>query len=277
MALYGKNPKDALEIKEFTDFVYETRGINLNAYRQSFLWRRLRLRLSVTGSKDCSQYIRYIKDNPKEFDLLLDSISINTSEFFRDPAVFNRLKTDVLEKLIKEKEATGNKTLRIWSAGCSKGQEAYSLAILIKEVLRDRTDFTVRLWAADIDNDALEKARQAQYELNELKGVNKEIVEKYFISVYNGCYKLTDEIRKMVKFERLNITSDAGPKCLDLILCRYLMIYLNKPQQAELFGKFNQLLKRSGYLVLGLVENIWDTDLFAPVYLRQKIYQKQGG
>lgn len=262
------------ELKKITDFIFAAKGVDLSSYRQSFVYRRLWTRMAAQRSVCYDTYFNLLKNSPDELDKLLDAISINVSEFFRNPDVFEAFRKTVLSELLQRKERLGNKTIRVWSAGCAIGQETYSLAILIKEELEGRERFTVRIWGTDVDKDALEIAKKAEYGSALLKNVSKEILEKYFVSGYNGLYKLKDEIKRMVSFEQHNLITEPALKHMDIVFCRNMMIYLTRQQQETLFDKFYNSLNHKGYLVIGQVEVAWNKNLFKPVNLRSRIYQK---
>lgn len=264
------------DLKRVLDFIHQQKGIDLSSYRQNFILRRLRFRINATNSENGFGYINLIKKNSDEFNRFLDTLAINVTEFFRDPDVFAVFRKVALSEIIKRKESTNNRVVRAWSAGCASGEETYSLAILIKEEVLEKENFLVRIWGTDIDNEALGEARKAEYEASRLKEVDKKRLEEYFIPLSNGSYRLKEEIRRMVRFDQHNLISDLPLKFMDIILCRNVMIYLSHHQQEILFKKFNQSLNPKGYLVIGKVETIWSDlrDLFIPVELRQKIYQK---
>lgn len=270
----NKAQSDEDGLKKILDYIHEYKGLDLSSYRANFLYRRLRLRIFSTKAKDYSEYITLLKNSPEEYNNFLDALSINVTEFFRDPDVFEAVKKVVLPELIARKEAQGNLSLRVWSSACASGEEPYSIAILIRQALKEKGNFLVRIWASDIDNDALQKAKKAEYPAQELKNIDSEIIKKYFISSSNNCYRPSDEIRQMVKFQTHNLFQRFPFKCLDVIFCRNVLIYLDRRQTKELFHTFSQLLNPGGYLVLGKVETLWDRDLFVPVDLRTKIYQK---
>ena len=291
----NRNLADERRLKKILDFIHKWKGLDLTSYRQNFLFRRLRLRLLNTKVKDELEYIALLEKGPEEFNLFLDALSINVTEFFRDPDVFSAFSRCALPELISRKDSLGNKTLRIWSSACANGEEAYSLAILIKEGLKERNDFLLRILATDIDNHALEKAKKGEYKAGELKNIDRQMLKKYFTPmdpvrdtkqltgsaiVSNGVddnyYRVNDQIRQAVKFQQHNLFNEPPFKCLDVIFCRNVLIYLNRQQIKELFNKFNRSLNPGGYLVLGKVENVWERDLFVPVELKTKIYQKAG-
>lgn len=263
-------------LKKIIDFIRQHKGIDLSQYREGFAFRRLRLRLQAVKCQSYLDYIKLLREEPEEFNRFLDNLSINVTEFFRDSEVFEAFKKILVSEIIPGKEASGHKTLRVWSAGCASGEETYSLAMLIKESLRAKTGFTVKIWGTDIDNDALEKAGKGEYKLDEkLKNIDKRILDKYFIpgGETDTC-RVQDEIKQMVKFEQCNLNRDPSFNYLDAIFCRNVMIYLSHQQKNELFERFHRLLNPRGYLVLSKVETLWEKKLFETVLPKEKIYRK---
>jgi len=254
--------------------INKLRGIDLCQYRRNFVYRHLNFRLQETGLNNHLDYINFIKENPKEIDNFLDALSINVTHFFRDPEVFGIFKEKVLKELLERKKNTERGLIRVWSAGCASGQEAYSLAIMFNEALGGNAECVLRIWATDVDSDALERAKKAEYESKDLKEIDKKLLEKYFEPVYNNRYGLNPEIKRMVRFDKHNLITDEGLKFMDVIFCRNVMIYFNRQQQQVLLNKFYNSLNAKGYLVTAKVESIWDKDCFVPIDPLQKIYQK---
>lgn len=193
----AKEPSDQ-GLNKILDFIHKCKGLDLSSYRQSFLYRRLRLRIFSTKARGCLEYIALLKNNPEEYANFLDALSINVTEFFRDPDVFEAVKKVVLPQLITRKKAQNNLSLRIWSSACASGEEPYSIAILIKQSLGEKSNFLVRIWASDIDRHALQNAKKAEYPAKELKNLDSKIIKKYFISCGNNCCQPSDEDRKSV-------------------------------------------------------------------------------
>lgn len=267
---------DESGLKKILEFIRERKGVDLGSYRRNFLLRRLRLRMSAVKAKGYLEYVRLLEKNPDEFNLFLDELSINVTEFFRDPDVFSAFRDLVLSEIIQKKLASGSRSLRIWSSACATGEEPYSIAILAKEALKDKTDFTVRILASDVDAQALEKAAKGEYEARALQRIDPAVLKKYFVPLGAARYRVREDIRKMVRFRAHNIFHEPPFKCLDIIFCRNIIIYLNRALTKELFATFSRLLVPGGYLVLGKVETLWERDLFVPVDLKAKIYQKAG-
>jgi len=234
--------------------------------------------MNVTHMSNYQDYIHLLVKDKDEFSRFLDALSINVSKFFRDKEVFDTFRKVALADIIQRKKKTNQRTIRVWSAGCAYGEEAYSLAILIKEEQKSRQeDFVIKIQATDVDSDALEKAKIAEYEASSLKEVNKYQLDNYFVPLDNGTYKLKDEIKQMVLFAKHNLISDPSLRFMDVIFCRNVLIYIKRQQQEALFKKFNEALNQKGYLVIGKVEILWDYlgSAFTTVDVSQRIYQKQ--
>ena len=257
--------------------VQRLKGIDLSSYRQKFLLRRLNYRIIKTKSESIFDYLNLLKKDSAEFNQLLNALAINVSEFFRDPEVFNYFRKNCLRELINRKELHRAKVVRMWSAGCAEGQEAYSLAIQLKEELSKKYNFFVKIWGTDIDKDTLQGAKKAEYDSRSLKEIDKLLLDKYFSCLPNGLFRVKEEIRQMVKFCQCDLLNDAPLKYMDVIFCRNVMIYLTRQQQGMLLSKFHNSLSSNGYLVIGKAESIWGnlSDMFIQVSGRQKIFQKK--
>jgi len=254
------------ELNAFLCSLEKFKGVDLSSYRENFLQRRLRSRMIATKSESLFHYLRILKKEPDEYKRFLGALSINVTEFFRDPDVFDLFRKNCLKDVIEKKEACRHEIIRIWSAACASGEEAYSLAIIITEELKTKIDnFKIRIWGTDIDKDALEDAKKAEYGLRSLKEVGSETL--------NRCFTNTE----IVKFTQHNLITDAPLKYLDVIFCRNVMIYLRRQQQEKIFENFYNALNPKGYLVIGKVESILGApkDLFIPVDLNKKIFQKR--
>jgi len=240
------------------EFVKEKRAIDFSAYKPGTIKRRIDLRLLDTGMPDCNAYYRHLSADPAEIDLLLNALTINVSRFFRNPLVFEILKEQILPTLIDTSPPGG---LRIWCAGCARGEEAYSIAILLKEI-SPAVAATVPAFilATDIDRSALTFAASASYRDEALTEVKKAVLEKYFIAENNG-YRLTEEIRSMVTFAWHDLATSQPPKegifsNYHLILCRNTLIYF-KPELSERTMEFlSGVLADGGCLVLGEAEAV---------------------
>lgn len=240
------------------EFVKEKRSIDFRAYKPGTLKRRIDLRLLQTGMPDYDAYSRHLSADPAEIDLLLDALTINVSRFFRNPLIFEVLKEHVLRELI---DTTPTGGLRIWCAGCARGEEAYSIAILLKEISPAITaTVPAFILATDIDRPALAFAASASYRDEALAEVKKTVLEKYFVAENNG-YRLTEEIRSMVTFGWHDLAASQPPKegifsNYHLILCRNTLIYFNRELGERTMEFLSGVLAAGGCLVLGEAEAI---------------------
>lgn len=255
--------------------IFKERGLDLSQYREKCLKRRIDVRLRATGMHSYLEYMAVLKKDPSEYDRLLDALTINVTNFFRDKSAYRIIEDSVIPELVSSKKKYRKKIIRVWSAGCASGEEPYSMAILFHEILGNKiNDFLISIHATDIDKPCLEKAKTAEYEAGAFSGVDEKILRLYFKRDLK--YRLKEEIRQMVKFKRHNLISDRPLACLDIILCRNVLIYFSRGLQMRLFGKFCKGLNKGGYLILGKAESLSEVsaELFRPVNIRERIYQK---
>ena len=272
----NKSLIDELTLKKITDFIFQQKELDLESYRKNFLIRRLSLRLQATKSESAQEYLKLLREDPREINQFLDHLSINVTEFFRDPDVFEAFRKTALRDILARKQGACRRVLRIWSAGCASGQEAYSLAIIAALELGEKSDLRVKIWGTDIDEAALEEAGKGEYEAQSLQKIDKRLLAKYFIPIDNNSYRISDKIRQMVEFKKCNLADEPPFKLLDAIFCRNVMIYLSRPQKDDLFSRFHFLLNPGGYLVLSKVETLWEKNRFQTILPKEKIYQKIG-
>ncbi|AMQ17804.1 CheR family methyltransferase [Thermococcus peptonophilus] len=250
-----------------------------NAYKDSYLLRRIRARMRKLGINDFMEYYRIIKKNKQELDDLLLTVAINVTEFFRDPIVWKTIERKVLPELIEYKRKHYDTTIRIWSAACSTGQEPYSIAMLFSEFLGDDLKrYRLKILATDIDREALNTAIRGVYpkEIVE-KSVPKSLIQKYFLPM-GDHYRISPQIRRYVEFRRFNLLSDRYPRGFDMIFIRNVLIYMTKEAQESVFRKLYDSLEDHGYLVLGKTETILGSaarlfklyDLVARIYVKRK-------
>jgi chemotaxis methyl-accepting protein methylase len=264
-------------LKALLEQIRQDRGLDLGSYKPSFLQRRLAVRLRARGCPDYGAYRNLLRRDPEEYGPLLDTLSINLSRFFRDGATFQALEARFLPELIQT--CAARQRLRAWSAGCSAGEEPYSLALLLREVLGPEwPHWRVEILASDIDEKALARARAGRYPPTSFQGIDARYqpwIERYFVP--GPQHELAAGIRALVSFHELDLTRDAVPANLDLILCRNVLIYFDREQQERLYCSFHQALRADGLLVLGKTEMLpmsWSQQ-FLPVDLREHIYRKR--
>jgi chemotaxis protein methyltransferase CheR len=254
-----------------------SRGLNWASYKDDFLKRRLEGRMHLRGLPSYLDYAHYLDKNPSEFDDLLDALTINVSEFFRDPSVWHSLQKEFLPSAIRNKIETGERKLRIWSAGCADGEEPYTLALVVLETLSyNRGNFQVEIIGTDLDLASLDRARKGIYPPQRLRLVSKSILQRYFTPCDGGNFMLSEDVRKLVTFMLHDLSMPQPGSRFDVISCRNVIIYFSKELQQTLFRSFWNALVPGGYLILGKVESILgeSSKLFRCVDLPERIYRK---
>lgn len=262
------------EMKMIKEQVLSSMGLDLSYFKAAFLERRINVRMKVLNITSGSEYAQLISNNSNEITSLYDSLSINVTRFYRDKKVWNSFSNLVIPKLVNETSL--NETIRIWSCGCATGEEAYSLAIMFNEALKDKS-INFNVLATDINTNALEKARIGQYDLDNIKNLEPQLILKYFKKTQNEKYQLNQEIMNKVKFNLGDIVTFPA-KYLDVIFCRNLLIYYGKDAQNLIYKKFLNVLKDNRFLVLGMDETLWGHPLaksFHAIQPRERIYQKK--
>lgn len=249
----------------------QSSGIDFTYYKRSTVLRRIERRLMVTHSSSLAEYADILEDNSNEVDILSKEILIGVTSFFRDPEFFETLKNKVIRTIVEN--SSPNEPIRVWSAGCSTGEEAYSVAILFREVFDDidmKRD--VKIFATDIDARAIEKAGKGIFPESIIEDVSNERLARFFIK-RDDNYHISKEIRQMVIFAPHNMLSDPPFGKLDLVICRNVLIYFQPILQRNLFAIFHSALKNGGFLFLGKSETANEyPNVFQPVCPREKIY-----
>ncbi len=237
------------------------RGFNCDYYKESVLERRIRNRMRRANINSFIEYayIEYaelLDRDEEEYNTLIDTLTVNVTEFFRDPSAFKILKNTVIPSIISNKDTQGRKVISVWSAGCASGEEPYSVAILFREFLGDKIEgYHFHINATDIDATVLEKAKAGVYSESQLKNVNSLYLRKYFTKEGN-MYRISDDIKKFVRLRKHDLISGMDLKYFDLILCRNVMIYFSRETQEEIFMRFLHALNPSGYLMIGKTETL---------------------
>lgn len=234
--------------------------------------------MRARGARDYNAYADLLRSDPLEYEELMRDLTINVTHFFRDEAVFRALEDEVLPLIIYHKVKSGGSSIRIWSAGCSSGEEPYSLAILMRELLEEEFDnFSVTIVASDIDEGVLEKAKKGQYLPRQVVNVPPPYLARHF-TIDDGMYQISPEIRDMVQFRNIDLFTATAGSHFDMILCRNVVIYFTRDMQEKLYMKFHRSLRPGGYLVMGNTETLAGeaATLFNPTHSRERIYQKEG-
>lgn len=250
-------------------------GIDFTNYKRTTVLRRIERRMVVTHSKSLAEYVNLLEADTEEVRVLVKEILIGVTNFFRDPSFFEKLKYNVIYPIVEH--ADEKEPIRVWSAGCSTGEEAYSIAILFHEVLEElNAQRDIKIFATDVDTKAIEQAGKGVFSENILDDVSSERLAKYF-SKKNEQYHISKEIRRMIIFAPHNMLSDPPFGKLDLISCRNVMIYFQPVLQKSLFAIFHSALKKGGYLFLGKSETAGEySNVFQVLCGAEKIYVHKG-
>ncbi|MCD6406591.1 protein-glutamate O-methyltransferase CheR [Candidatus Aerophobetes bacterium] len=241
-------------------------GINLDAYKPRQMRRRIKELSKKMGFSTLREYWRFLEKNPADYRKFLDYITINFSEFFRDPDQFKELEKRIIPGLLRK---TSN--LRIWSAACAGGEEPYSVAIILEEKC---PQVKVRILATDIDEAALKKAELGIYNEIHLRNVSPQRLRRFFVQC-EGKFKIKENIRKRVKFKKMNLLKDEFPReFFWLILCRNMIIYLEEDAKDTLIRKLHGALKKGGVLFTGGTEKILNPEEFGFKVIGDCFYQK---
>lgn len=234
--------------------IHERSGIDFRSYKPATILRRLHGRMSATARPTLAAYAAYLETDPEEYARLLNSLLIKVTEFFRDPKVFDYLRASVLPELISDARREGRE-LRIWSAGCSTGEEAYSLAIIVAEALGDEPWPDVRIFATDIDREAIAFARRGVYPAAALKHLPAGTRDRYFVKS-DGGYTVAKRLRAVMAFGEHDLAERAPFPRIDLLLCRNVLIYFSSPMQRVALETFAFSLRPGGRLALGASESV---------------------
>jgi len=234
--------------------VREQTGMDFSHYKRPTILRRLQRRMVALGTRQLATYATYLAQHPEEGAHLVASFLINVTEFFRDPAFYEAMRERVLPELIAYARTQGN-VLRIWSAGCATGEEAYSVAILVAETLGDElTQFAVQIFATDLDEDALAFARRGAYPAAALTSVPEDLRARAFTLLPDGSYEIAPRLRALVTFGQHDLGQRAPFPRIDLVLCRNVLIYFTLELQRRALQLFAFALREGGYLALGKAE-----------------------
>ncbi|MBC7217537.1 MAG: protein-glutamate O-methyltransferase CheR [Candidatus Caldatribacterium sp.] len=244
-------------------------GIDLSYYKENQLRRRLHFIMLRAGAQSVPEYVRLLETDPKVLEDFKNRFAINVSEFFRNPERFEDLRTKVIPEILPGAGAL----FRIWSAGCSVGSEAYSIAMLLEE-MNIRKPY--QIWATDIDEDALEEGRRGVYTVQYLQNVPPSYFEKYFEKREDGRFAVVSSLKRRVVFERHDLLQDPVRETFDLVVCRNVVIYFEDRAKDVAFSKLAQALRPGGYLWIGSTERIANPAKFDLRYVMPFFYRKEG-
>jgi two-component system, chemotaxis family, CheB/CheR fusion protein len=263
-------------LEDLLAFIRDSRGSDFTGYKRSTLARRIRKRMHEVGATDIADYRDHLESSAEEFGHLFNTILINVTGFFRDTETWMFLRREIMPELIAD--ADPSREIRVWSAGCASGEEAYSLAMAFAEALGvDECAKRVKIYATDIDEEALREARAGLYQARALEPLSGELRDKYFEQ--NGTqFAFRQDLRRRVIFGRHDITRDAPISRLDLLVCRNTLMYFNVETQSHVIDRFHFALRHGGYLFLGKAEMLLsDGNRFEVVSMRQRVFRRRSG
>ena len=266
------DPQDP-DLLRLLGYLRESRGFDFSGYKRTTLLRRIGKRMAQAGIQDFAAYLDHLQVHPQEFPALFNTVLINVTRYFRDAAAWEYLRHEIIPRIVAGKERY--EPIRVWSAGVASGEEAYSAAILLCEALgmseyRDR----VKIYATDVDEEALTQARQGRGQAKDLEEVPEELRDRYFEREGNH-YTFRNELRRSVIFGRHDLVQDAPISRIDLLICRNTLMYFEAETQAKILVRLHYALNDQGFLFLGKAEMLLSRDdLFTPLDLKQRIFSK---
>ncbi|HEY2376658.1 MAG TPA: CheR family methyltransferase [Gemmatimonadaceae bacterium] len=255
------------------EYLKRSRGFDFAGYKPASLERRIQKRMVTVGVRDYPDYVDYLEVHPEEFEILFNTILINVTAFFRDGGAWDVLSERVVPELLTRKP--DGAPVRVWSAGCASGEEAYTLAMILAEAMGAK-DYKerVKIYATDIDEEALARARQATYDAREIAGVPQPLLARHFEQV-EAHYTFSKDLRRNVIFGRHDLIQDAPISRVDLLVCRNTLMYFNAETQSRILTRFHFGLNDGGVLFLGRAETLLThASTFAPLDLRRRISTK---
>jgi chemotaxis methyl-accepting protein methylase len=260
--------------------ICDERGLDLGYYRRSYLERRFAARLRTLGLASYRQYSELLDSDPDEYAHFVQTLTINVTDFFRDPELWDLLRSKVIPELMATKTSHHGRVLRVWSAGCSTGEEAYSLAMAFLDALGDeREHFTLSIHATDLDPDALAVAVAGVYPERKRDHIPAHMRLKYTVdgpSDVPDSFQIAPDVRRVVHFERYSLFDSPPMKLVDVVVCRNVFIYFDRSEQARVLDGFWNALTSDGYLVLGRSEKLsaGEYERFETLDSKERVYRK---
>lgn len=261
------------ELESLLDYLKRARGFDFSAYKRPSLIRRIQKRINLVSSDGYASYMDYLETHPDEFMQLFDTILINVTHFFRDELPWKYMKDEVIPNILAGKKA--GDPIRVWSAGCASGEEAYSVAMILAEAMgEDQYRDRVKIYATDADEEALTQARAGVYRAGKVEAVPPELLKKYF-EESNSHYAFRKDLRRNLIYGRHDLIQDAPISRVDLLICRNTLMYFNAEAQTKVLTHFHFSLNESGYLFLGKSEMLLThSNMFAPVDMKLRVFKK---
>ena len=231
----------------FVKKIWQKSGIDLRSYKRPQMERRINSFIRTVGATDYAGMIKLCEENPEVYRRFVEHLTINVSEFFRNPNHWEVLRQQIIPELLRERTP-----IKMWSAGCSTGEEPYSLALMMQEYFPGQA---AKIWATDLDQVALKKAQAGVYSPKAVQGIPPHLIKKYFREE-NG-FQISEQLKQMVRFERHDMLEDPFSGDFDLILCRNVVIYFTDEAKDKLYRKFARALRNNGVLFIGSTEQIF--------------------
>ncbi|HVV91068.1 MAG TPA: CheR family methyltransferase [Solirubrobacterales bacterium] len=268
-----KSADEPEALEALLEYLRDSRGFDFSGYTRATLERRIRKRMGEVEVADYDDYIDYLEANPREFAELFNTILINVTGFFRDPEAWDYLREEVIPQLVEA--VPDDEQIRVWSAGCASGEEAYTAAICLLEVLGEETfKQRVKIYATDIDEEALAEARAAVYPRKAFEDLPKELVDRYFVENGRG-FGFRPDLRRSVIFGRNELLQDAPISRIDLLICRNVLMYFTVDAQTRILSQLNFALRDRGFLFLGKSEMlVRHSDFFTPVDIKRRVFRR---
>ena len=243
------------EFEQFRKLIYKESGISFSETNRSILDSRLHDRLRKTGIATIKDYYDKLQKDEEEMKVMLDSITTNLTRFFRNQAHFDALVNYILPELIKVKKTQNKTCITVWSAGCSTGEEPYSLALILKDKLP--APYTFKIVASDLSLTSLLVGQKGFYPASRISGIPDDYLTRFFTQTDNGGYQVKKEIMDTIRFDYHNLTHETGLKNLDIVFCRNVLIYFDEAAQLEVINKFWDSMAAKSYLFIGHSESLF--------------------
>lgn len=232
----------------FKDKVFQLTKINLNAYKERQMKRRIDSLITKNGFSSYISYVELLKKDKAKLDEFVNYLTINVSEFYRNPEQWILLEKDIMPEVLQK-----NPSPKIWSAACSTGDEPYSLVMLLTKFMPLNK---IHILATDIDKQVIDKARLGLYNIKSLKGLPPEFLKRFFRQINPTTFQISDEVKRCVEFKEHDLLKDTYPSNYDLIVCRNVLIYFTEEAKDTIYKKFNGALRKDGILFVGSTEQI---------------------
>ncbi len=260
--------------------IKDSGDVDLSHYKRSSIERSIARRIRTVGARSLSEYASLLRSDGEELHTLISDITVDFSFFFRDEKLFETLRQSILPEIIRAKKACGQSPVRVWCAGCGAGEEAYSIAILLFEAFKGNVGREGRplghtIFATDVDASSLAKSRAGIYSPESMKNVPRFTRERYFL--FDGRYRIKDFIKNLICFGKHDLLSDCPISRIDLLLCRNVLIYLDKGGQSVVLRRLRYAVRPGGFLVLGKSESLSNevSGSFAVVDRARRIFRRK--